>query len=232
MRKKEKWTFKNFAKKFDNHINKSVSGYNEMQNLIGLVSQWFLKDGSRVYNLGSSTCETELKILQNNPTSKIEFNCIDIDKNMLIEGKKKISKVKNKFSKFKFVNKDLNKISFKESNLIISFLTTPFLSQKDRLKLFYSAHRNLLENGAFILVEKVSSSDPHIQDIFGQILEEMKVNNNLTIKENFEKKRKLRGILQTYDYKKTLNKLNQAGFKKVDILFKSIAFTCYICIKD
>ena len=48
----------------------------------------------------------------------------------------------------------------------------------------------MLENGAFILVEKVSSSDPHIQDIFGQILEEMKVNNNLTIKENFEKKRK------------------------------------------
>ena len=52
------------------------------------------------------------------------------------------------------------------------------------------------------------------------------------MKENFEKKRKLRGILQTYDYKKTLNILKQVGFKKIDILFKSIAFTCYICIKD
>lgn len=232
MKKKEKWTFEKFAKKFDDHISRSVSGYNEMQTLIGLVSQWFLKDGSRVYNLGSSTCETEIKIIQNNPTSKIEFNCVDIDKNMLREGRKKISKLKNKFSKFKFINKDLTKISFKESNLIISFLTTPFLSQKNRIKLFNVANKNLLTNGAFILVEKVSSSDPHIQDIFGQILEEIKINNNLSMKENFEKKRKLRGILQTYDYKKTLNILKQVGFKKIDILFKSIAFTCYICIKD
>ena len=104
MRKKEKWTFKNFAKKFDNHINKSVSGYNEMQNLIGLVSQWFLKMDLGFTILVHQHVKQNLKFFKIT-TSKIEFNCIDIDKNMLIEGKKKISKVKNKFSKFKFINK-------------------------------------------------------------------------------------------------------------------------------
>ena len=53
MKKFRKWTFDNLANRFDDHIRRSVFSYDDMQDLIGIVSQWFLKDKSTVYNLGS-----------------------------------------------------------------------------------------------------------------------------------------------------------------------------------
>ena len=232
MKKFRKWTFDNLANRFDDHIRRSVFSYDDMQDLIGIVSQWFLKDKSTVYNLGSSTSETELRIIKYNPKVKIEFNCVDIDKKMLRKAREKIKKKRDKSFKFNFLEKDINKLNFKKSNLIISFLTTPFLSSSERNNLFKKSYKSLSENGAFILVEKISSFDPHIQDIFNQVTEEKKIENNLSMVNNFQKKRKLRGILQTYDLNKTLLKLKNTGFTKTDILFKSISFTCFICIKD
>ena len=92
MKKFRKWTFDNLANRFDDHIRRSVFSYDDMQDLIGIVSQWFLKDKSTVYNLGSSTSETELRIIKYNPKVKIEFNCVDIDKKMLRKAREKIKK--------------------------------------------------------------------------------------------------------------------------------------------
>jgi len=51
-----RWDFAgDVAKGFDSHIERSVPGYREVHELIASMSDFFVRDGSLVYELGCST---------------------------------------------------------------------------------------------------------------------------------------------------------------------------------
>ena len=79
------WTFSNnVANKFDHHIEKSIPMYNEFHWLGEQLSDYYLKDDSIVYDIGSST-GTFLKNLSNRHKNKnkIKYYGIDIIENMV-----------------------------------------------------------------------------------------------------------------------------------------------------
>ena len=65
------WVFnKKVAKNFDKHVNQSIPDYSDLQNYIASLSEWFLKDGAVIYDLGCSTGETIKRIASLNVTTK------------------------------------------------------------------------------------------------------------------------------------------------------------------
>ena len=93
------WVFnKKVAKNFDKHVNQSIPDYSDLQNYIASLSEWFLKDGAVIYDLGCSTGETIKRITSLNVTTKIEIIGIDSKSSMLKLAKKKIKKEKKKYS--------------------------------------------------------------------------------------------------------------------------------------
>ena len=84
------WKFDNkVAKIFDKHVNQSIPHYNFLQKNISALSDWFLKDNSRVYDLGCSTGTTILEICKTNKNKKLEIIGIDSEKKMISLAKKK-----------------------------------------------------------------------------------------------------------------------------------------------
>lgn len=59
------WKFdEQVSQHFDTHVRKSVPLYEEVQKAVIEISEWFIRDNSVVYDLGSSTGETISLLLQ------------------------------------------------------------------------------------------------------------------------------------------------------------------------
>tara|TARA_Y100000816_G_C26092036_1_gene577257 strand:+ start:705 stop:1415 length:711 start_codon:yes stop_codon:yes gene_type:complete len=226
---KTKWDFKNISNYFDEHISKSFIRYNDLQNEIGKLSQWFINTNSIIYNFGCSTCETEIHLLKNN-SCKMEINAIDNNKSMLDVGKKKLNKYMRKNVKINFINKNVEKVNIKKNSLSISVLLTPFLNISQRKQFFKNVYKNLLINGAFILVEKNFSPSGKIENIFAQIIDEYK-SQSLSFKSIYIKKKLLRGVMNSYYEKDTIEYLKSIGFQDTQVFFNHFSFTGYLCIK-
>ena len=59
------WRFNDkVAQHFDKHVNQSIPHYKDLQLYISALAEWFIKDGSIVYDLGCSTGESIKNICQ------------------------------------------------------------------------------------------------------------------------------------------------------------------------
>ena len=92
--KNKTWSFdSNFAKKFDNHIQKSIPCLNEFRWLCLEISDYFIKDKTRVYDLGCSTGSFLNEVYKRHAhKKKINFVGVDIVKDMLKYAKKNFKK--------------------------------------------------------------------------------------------------------------------------------------------
>lgn len=227
------WKFNNkVSKHFDKHVNKSVPHYQDIQNYAVSLSEWFLKDKTRIYDLGCSTGETINKIANLKLNNYIELIGIDQSSKMLDIARKKNKKLNNKFLKVAYKKADLTKIKkLKKTNLILSILTLPFLNIMQRKKLIKLIYRSLNKGGAFIFVDKIRSSNSVFEDIFNQVYYDFKLEKKFNSKQILNKSKMLRSSMNLLSLVDVNSELNEIGFKKKDIFFKWFNFIGIIAIK-
>tara|TARA_B100001057_G_scaffold462665_1_gene515856 strand:+ start:20 stop:733 length:714 start_codon:yes stop_codon:yes gene_type:complete len=222
------WSFGRIKpNKFDNHIDKSIPLFEDMNWLVIKYADYFIKKNSIVYDLGCSTGRL-LNLLAQNNTSKqnIKFYGIDIESNMINYAKNKIKK-KNIFLK----KADITQIRLKKSDLMISLFTIQFLPQSKRQKLIKKIYENLNWGGGFIFAEKVRSFDARTQDMSNQIYQEWKKKKGFSINEIYHKSKSLKGILDPFSSKGNYDLLKRSGFKDYVTLVKYINFELILAIK-
>ena len=222
------WTFnKNIASKFDYHISKSIPLYKEFRWLGEKLSDFYIKNDSKVYDIGCST-GSFLKNLAVRHSDKVKakFYGIDVVKSMI-----KYANLKNKHKKIKFLNKNILKYNFLESDLIISFYTIQFIHPKFRQKIINKIYKSLNWGGAFFFVEKVRSYDARTQDQLTSIYEEYKIDNGFSLKEITNKKMSLKGILEPFSSRANIQMLKRAGFVDVSSVAKFVSFEFFLAIK-
>ena len=224
------WKFnKNVSNKFDKHVKQSIPHYDDIQNYICSLSEWFLKDGSIIYDLGCSTGQTAKNLFKRFPNTKFKFYGYDLSPEMI-----KIAKKKNKKNakKVKFQLGDVNKLNFKKNtNLFFSILTFPFLNSDERIKLYKKIYKSLSYGGALIFVDKVRSSNSCYEDIFNQTYFDFKIENKLTHAQVLNKSKSIRSSMQLFQINEIENFLKKSGFKKTEIFFRWFNFIGVIAIK-
>ena len=148
-KKKGAWSFSGkVAQKFEKHIKRSVPFYSESHEIILNVSDFFLFNGSRCYDLGSSTGNLLHKLSKKTNKKKLDLIGIEQVSEMIKLAKKNISKKKN--IKISFLKKDIKTAQLKKSNLIISFYTIQFIHPSHRQKIFNKIYKSLNFGGAFL----------------------------------------------------------------------------------
>jgi tRNA (cmo5U34)-methyltransferase len=225
--KNSSWSFeKNVPKKFSYHIKQSVPFYEEGHNIICNISDFFLKKNSYVYDIGSSTGTLLNKLANRHNNKKINFYGIETVKEMIIQ-----SKVENKNNKIKYINKDIKKIFLKKSDLIISYYTIQFIDPKYRQQVLDKIYKTLNWGGAFLMFEKIRASDARFQDIYTQIYNDFKLNQDFTEKEIINKSRSLKGILEPFSDYGNMGLLKRSGFSDIIPVFQWFCFKGYLAIK-
>jgi len=229
LKKRGNWDFKgSVVRNFKQHINQSVPLYSKGHEIILALSDFFLKNNSVCYDLGSSTGELLIK-LSKYTNKKVKFFGVDIEKDMVKYSLKKIKQSKSK--NIKILNQDLRKIKLKRTDLIICYYTVQFINPEYRQQIINKIYRSLNWGGAFIFFEKIRGADARFQDIFTSIYNDFKESNGLSIQEIFNKQKSLRGVLEPFSEKGNLSILSRAGFKDIASIVQYINFKGYICIK-
>lgn len=87
------WKFdEQVSQHFDTHVRKSVPLYEEVQKAVIEISEWFIRDNSVVYDLGSSTGETISLLLQKHSRKKnVRFIGVEESLPMIEIARKKCS---------------------------------------------------------------------------------------------------------------------------------------------
>ena len=215
------------ASVFDDMLSRSIPFYSEMLNLTTSFALIYLKDGSRIYDLGCSTATTLINIAK---TSKYNLNLIGIDssKAMLKRAKQKSKAYGYKIS---FINDDIFNIKFKKSNVIISNYTLQFIRPLQREKLIKKIYNSLEQGSVFIFSEKVITNDKVLNKQFIDKYYNFKKNQGYSEFEIAQKREALENVLIPYSYEENKKMILDAGFKHFDCIFKWVNFATFIAIK-
>ena len=226
--KNANWSFSgDVPENFDNHVDKSVPMYKEGHDLICRLSDFFLSDNSKCYDIGSSTGELTKKIAEHNINKKVDFIGIDPIEEMV-----DISNEKCKdFPNISFINDDILNLELEKSDLIVSYYTVQFIKPRVRQLVFDKIYESLNWGGTFILFEKVRACDARFQDIMTALYTDYKLGQGFTENEIISKTRSLKGVLEPFSTQGNLDLLNRAGFVDITSVFKYVSFEGFLAIK-
>lgn len=223
--KRSNWKFdKNVVENFDSHINQSVPFYKISHDLTIKLSDFFLKEKSTCYDLGCSTGNLLKTIEKKHSQKKINFYGLDQSKHMIKVAKKGKHNIN-------FSNKNLEKIEFKKSDMIISLYTIQFLQPKFRQQLFKKIYNSLNWGGAFIYFEKIRGNDARFQDILNFLYFDFKQESGLSPVNILNKEISLRSVLEPYTINANLDFLRRAGFKDIMPIAQYLCFKGFLAIK-
>ena len=224
------WSFDgNTYKSFNIHIKKSVPFYEETHDLYINFSDFFLQENSRIVDIGSSTGTYLIKLFKKHHKTRkgLNFEGYDVVKKMIEYSNKTKPKKKN----IKFINKNIDKINFKNSCIVSSFYSIQFISPKNRQKIIDRIYKDLNWGGAFFMVEKVRGPDARFQDMISQVYIEHKLSQGYKSDEILNKSRSLKGVLEPFSSNANSQMLKRAGFKDVFTIFKYCCFEGWLAIK-
>lgn len=224
------WKFDDqVAKRFDDHVRKSIPLYEEVQRMVVEMSEWFVRDNATVYDIGVSTGET-LCLLQKKHKRKKNVKFIGIDNSSSMIS---IAESKCNSKNAVFIKKDLEDIEdFSNADLITSLYTIQFLPLRERENLLRKIYDGLSDGGAFIMVEKICAENSFLEDMWLELYWDFKRRQGLTDKMILQKARSLRGILFPLTLTKNIELLDLVGFTDIDVFIKWYNFAGIIAFKS
>ncbi len=212
---------------FDDHVNKSVPLYGIGHDLIEKLSDYFLLENSKCYDLGCSTGTLLKKLATRHKNKNINFIGCDIEKGMIESSIKKCEKLEN----VEFINESAVNLQLDTCNLIISYYTLQFIHPSTRQEVFNKIFNSLNWGGGFIFFEKVRAPDARFQDIMTSIYNEFKIDQGYTGNEIIAKSRSLKGVLDPFSTQANYDMAKRAGFVDIMSIFKCISFEGFLAIK-
>lgn len=223
-----RWSFGgDVAKSFDNHIKKSVPGYEEGHDLISKLAPFFLgNNNSKFLEIGCSTGSLTKKVRKITERSDVEFIGIDIEEKMI-----DFAKQNNTFQNCTFEVADIKDYEINNCSLITSYYTMQFINPSIRQFVINKIFKSLDWGGAFIFFEKVRGPDARFQDILQTLYTEYKISQGYNEKEIIGKTLSLKGILEPFSTNGNIDMLKRSGFKDINLVFKRLSFEGYLAIK-
>jgi tRNA (cmo5U34)-methyltransferase len=223
------WRFDHeVAQDFDQHVRRSVPLYDQAQQMIVEMSEWFVRDGMSVYDLGTSTGET-IHQLQHKHAGKKDVRFVGIDNSLPMLEK---ARAKCGNGNVHFLHQNLTATSeFPDAGLVTALYTLQFLPVSERRKVLERVHRDLKEGGAILIVEKLRGESSIFEDIWLELYWDMKQRSGLNADQVLAKARSLRGVLVPLSVSENVAMLHDAGFACVDVFMKWYNFAGLIAIK-
>ncbi|GAA5534795.1 methyltransferase domain-containing protein [Deinococcus aluminii] len=222
------WTFSGkTAEVFDQHVSKSVPAYESGHHLIVRLSDFFVRPDTNVYEIGCSTATLTAKLAERHRRKRVHIVGIDIEADMVAAARTKCEALTN----VSIVHGDAQALDFEHASLIVMYYTLQFIPLRDRPSFLEKLYGALIPGGAILLFEKTVFEDGEIQDLISQVYHEHKMEQGYSSEEILGKSLSLRGVLQPCTSIANQRLLRTAGFSKVAVIHKQLAFEGYLAIK-
>ncbi len=225
--KNANWKFNgSMVEYFEDHVERSVPLYKEGHELVTKLSDYFVKNDSICYELGSSAGTLSYKLAKHHEFRAAKFIGVEIEEDM-------VSKANELYqnSNLSFVCDDMSSMSLEKADLIVSYYTIQFIHPKLRQQLIDKIYDSLNWGGAFIFYEKVRANDARFQDIISSLYTEYKLEQGYEAEEIIAKAKSLKGVLEPFSTEGNINMLKRAGFIDILTVQKYMNFEGFLVIK-
>ncbi len=213
--------------KFSDHVRKSVPFYSQGHDLICNLCDFFIKENSISYEIGTSVGELLFKMAKHNAhKDNVQWYGIDIEQDMISKAQSN-----NSYDNVFLEVADINFYEFQKSDLIVSYYSIQFIHPKFRQQLISKIYDSLEWGGAFILFEKVRSPDARFQDIMTSLYNDFKTAQGYSPEEIFLKSSSLKGVLEPFSTQGNIDLLKRAGFVDITSIMKYACFEGFLAIK-
>lgn len=223
---KEQFGFDKFkANDFETHIRQSIPNYEGMRRLIPSIAKNFVFKDTNIYDLGTSSGDLLLELEEYMPSNlNLSYIGYDIADNLLpVQADKSVN-----FFKRDITDESLHLFN---TSLIFSLFTLQFIGLDKRVKLLNKVYKSLSKRGCLLICEKVYSSEGITEDIFTFSNYENKIENGLSPDEILIKQNDLKQIMKPLTQLENEDLFRQAGFRVVEVFFKSLNFVGWVLIK-
>ncbi len=213
---------------FSEHIQKSVPFYDIGHDLVCKLSDYFVKDQSVCYDLGTSTGVLLNKLAHRHASRPgVQWIGIDIEPDMIAQAEVE----SHSSDSIEFIIDDITLYPYLNSDLITSYYTIQFVPPAVRQDLFNKVYDALNWGGAFLLFEKVRACDARFQDIIQTLYTDYKLDRGYSPSEIINKTKSLKGVLEPFSTQGNLDLLKRAGFVDIITVFKYLCFEGFLAIK-
>jgi len=182
---------------FDDMVGRSVPFYDEMQRMTGEIAKDFAEPGSTVFDLGCSTANTLLRLDRVLPEG-VRFVGVDNSADMLERARQKL-KEHPACRRINLVRADLHHETVVEgASVVIMILSLQFMRPLYRERVMRRVFEGMRENGALILVEKLTVGDSLLNRLFIQYYYDLKRRKGYSELEISKKREALENVLIPY----------------------------------
>jgi tRNA (cmo5U34)-methyltransferase len=217
---------------FDDMLHRSVPFYAEVERMVAETAADFAAPGTAIYDLGCSTCNTELRIAELLPGDlDVRFVGIDSSREMLDLARQKLTASGFPFP-YELIEADLNhRVEIADASAVLLVLTLQFIRPLYRDRLIETIRSGLREEGCLILVEKVLGESSTFNRLFIKHYYELKRRHGYSEMEIAQKREALENVLVPYRLEENRELLARHGFSQVDVFFKWYNFCALVAMK-
>lgn len=217
---------KSVASVFDDMVLRSIPFYDKNLKLIADIISLFARQEAKICDLGCSTANLLLALGE----KRKDFILSGVDNaNAMLEI------ARNKSNAFgvgiEFFNANLDEFEFFDNDVFIANYTLQFIRPPKRQELVNKIYKHLNENGIFIISEKILYEDAKISKKMIELYETYKQEQGYSKIEISTKREALENVLIPYTENENITMLKNAGFKRVESIFKWVNFETFIAFK-
>lgn len=214
---------------FDDMVDRSVPFYQEIQRLVCELAAEFAEGGS-VYDLGCST-GTTLAQLDHQVDPNVRFVGVDNSDDMLDVARKKLGSLESK-RPIDLIKADLQaNFAIDDASVVIMLLALMFIRPLQRAKLMKRIYDGLNEDGALVLVEKITLPDTMLNRLFIKNYYDYKRRQGYSEMEISQKREALENVLIPFRHEENVALLKEVGFRQVDEFYRWYNFCGVIAVK-
>ena len=218
------------ARVFADMIARSVPGYAETVALTGWLAGRFGRDGTHLYDLGSSLGATLFACIRATADRRLHATGVDTSAPMLAGCRERLAALDLPRTP-ELLEADVRDVEFAPSSFVALNWTLQFVPLADRAALLNRIHDALVPGGALVLSEKVIEEDPGAQKLLDRLHLDFKRAQGYTELEIAAKRSAIEDVLVPETVAAHQARLEQAGFGTVAVVARTLNFTTLLALR-
>jgi len=206
---------------FPDMIRRSVPGYETVIPLSALLAARYVRDGSRVYDLGCSLGATTLALTGQLEDTSCDIIAVDNSAAMIERAKQE----RTWDPRVRFVLDDVRETEIRDASVVLMNYVLQFIDPRQRLELLTRIHAGMLSGGALILSEKVAGETE-----FDTVHADFKRANGYSELEVSQKRTALENVMVPETLDTHIERLESAGFGNFAVWFRCLNWVSIIAI--